>query len=288
MYLSKAILQTCFLLSFIVVSPVSVASEQQILVDGDLIAIYNNGLTAGNNKKPKAVVLMIHGWASQMNEVGDMYLRLAAQLALRDYASLRINIRGESEGEKSRYRLTSTFASRIADAQAGLKYLQKHHPGLPVAVVGFSLGGATAMALAGKEVDAIDSVVLWSTAGDPAHVLNTMPAKVVNEVLNNGAAKLQQWVELTITRQHLLGMLGYDIFNPLKNYSGALLSIRGSDDFVTPQELTIFSHASASPEESVVISGADHIYHSLSTDKQYVERVLAHTVRWFEDTLSFR
>ncbi|WP_158971000.1 alpha/beta hydrolase [Paraglaciecola sp. L3A3] len=260
-------------------------AENKTLIDSDLIAIHNSGINLANKQTPKAAVLMIHGWASQMNEVGDMYLRLAQQLAEQGYASLRINIRGESEREKTNFRMDSTFQSRVADAQVGLNFLRQHYPNIPIAVVGFSLGGATALALAGNNPDKINSLVLWSSAGDPAEIIRSIPAEVVQDVLNKGEAKLQQWVELTITRQHLLGMLGHDVFSPLEKYHGALLSIRGSDDYVSPQEAKIFASANASPEESYVISGADHIYHSLATDSPYVERVVRHTVRWFNDTL---
>jgi pimeloyl-ACP methyl ester carboxylesterase len=288
-YTSKLLTQsiTCLLVLFVLftVANKALASEQQIVIDTNLIAIHNNGVDNKLNKKPKAAVLMIHGWSSQMNEVGDMYLHLVKQLAAQGYASLRINIRGESEREKTNFRMSSTFASRVADAQAGLSFLHQQYPDIPLAVVGFSLGGATAMALTGNNPETVKSLVLWSSAGDPADLLQTMPAAVVKEVLEKGEAKLQQWVETTITREHLLGMLGYDVFGPLKNYHGALLSIRGTDDFVAPQEAKIFSHANASPEESYIISGADHIYHVLSPDSPYPERVIKHTVNWLNDTI---
>ncbi|MCF2948024.1 alpha/beta fold hydrolase [Paraglaciecola aquimarina] len=268
------------------VANVAVANEYRINIDNDLVAIHNKADSKKSTQTPKAAVLLIHGWASQMNEVGDMYLQLAARLAAKDYASLRINIRGESEGEKNNFKMTSTFASRVADAQAGLNFLLEQYPNTPIAVVGFSLGGATALALTGSNPDKISSVVLWSSAGNPANMLDTMPTEVVQKVMKTGQAILQQWVDLTITRKHLQGMQGHDIFSPLAEYTGALLSIRGSDDYVPVQEPKIFASANASPEESVLISGADHIYHSLSADKQYVERVLTHTIRWFNDTLN--
>lgn len=262
----------------------AMAKEQAVVLDKDLQAIENDGLSA-DRTSAKGAVLMIHGWASQMNEVGDMYARLAAQLAEQGYASLRVNIRGESERELTNYTMDSTFNSRVADAQAGLDYLRQHYPKLPVALVGFSLGGATAMALTGNNPQVISSLVLWSSAGDPGEISRQMPAATVQEILTKGQAKLQQWVELTITRMHLLGMMGHDVFSKLQHYQGALLSIRGTEDFVPAQESSIFAHANASPEEAHIISGADHIFNSLTPGNPYSERVIQHTVRWFNDTL---
>lgn len=261
------------------------AAEQQLSLDNNMIAIYNDGMSEQHSQAPKAAVLLIHGWASQMNEVGDMFANLATQLAVEGYASLRINIRGESERELSNFTLTSTFATRVEDAQTGLNYLRARHTNLPIGVVGFSLGGATAMALTGNNPQAIKSLVLWSSAGDPAAILREMSPQVVKQVLDTGEAKVPAWVELTVTRQHLLGMLGFDIFTPLKNYTGALMSIRGSDDFVPPQEDEIFANANAAPEEFYLISGADHIFRVLEPEKSYAQRVINHTLRWFNDTL---
>lgn len=282
-FIRQCVLTFCFF----AVSHNSCAAERLISIDGDLNATLDNPLNLkGEGKnKPKAVVLMIHGWASQMDEVGGMYQKLAEQLADQGIASLRINIRGESEGEKNQYRLTSTFDSRVVDAQIALDYLRQQFPDKPLGVVGFSLGGATALALVGNNPHAIDTVVLWSSAGNPAGLLDSIPAKVVKQVFQHGEAKLPLWNEFTITRQHLTGMLGHDVFSSLEYYRGPLLSIRGSDDYVPAQESKIFAHANASPEEFILISGADHIYHALDENNPYVDRVLRHTVRFFNDGL---
>ncbi|MGJ8679530.1 alpha/beta hydrolase [Paraglaciecola sp.] len=263
-------------------------SEKNILLDGDLSAIHNDAQVGKTIDKPKAAVLMIHGWASQMNEVGDMYLHLANRLAVDGYASLRINVRGESEGVKTNFRLTSSFSSRLADAQVGFNYLQKMYPDTPIALVGFSLGGATALALTSNNPTKIDSMVLWSSAGNPSELVDSLPKDVVKKAMDKGQAKLKLWTELTLTREHIEGMLGHDIFHGLTQYNGALLSIRGSDDYLEPQESIIFKHANATPEEFILINGADHIYHSLTADAPYVEQVLKHTVNWFKDTMPVR
>ncbi|WP_317932947.1 alpha/beta hydrolase [Halioxenophilus sp. WMMB6] len=259
------------------------ASEQQLTLANGMVATYNSG---DDSKPVTGAVLMIHGWASQMNEVGDMFARLAEQLADQGIASLRINIRGESEREKSNFTLTSTFASRVEDGQTGLDYLRKTHPKLPIGVVGFSLGGATAIGLTGNNPKAVTSLVLWSSAGNPAYMLTGVRDPVaVKRAIDTGQAVVHAWVDLTITREHLLGMVGYDIFPPMQAYEGALLSIRGSDDYVEPIETELFANANAAPEDFYQIGGADHIFHSLEPDSDFDERVISHTVNWLTATL---
>ena len=113
------------------------------------------------------MVIMIHGWSGQKDEVGDLYKRQAGVLAERNIASLRMNIRGESEREATNYRLTSTFVSRVQDAQAGVDWAIEHYPELPIGLLGFSYGGATALELISQKPALYKTVVLWSSILNP-------------------------------------------------------------------------------------------------------------------------
>ncbi|MFT6269923.1 MAG: pimeloyl-ACP methyl ester carboxylesterase [Alphaproteobacteria bacterium] len=253
------------------------------MLENDMIATYRT--VQGT---PKSAMLLIHGWAGQMDEVGDLYKRLAEQLSKQGIASLRINIRGESKQAASNYNLTSTFESRVADAQFGLKFLQDTYSGLPIGVVVCSLGDstATAIALAGHHPEQISSIVLWSSAGNPdtvgEHLLN---AEQRNEVLEKGTVVIDDWTVFTITKQHLVGMNGYDIFTPFNAYSGALLCIRGTNEPIPDIDRKIIDTASGKLKEYCHISGADNIFDVLDPKTQYDERVLAQTVTWLDDTL---
>ncbi len=68
-------------------------------------------------------VLLLHGFGSQKDEVGDMYKRLAAELGQEGIASLRIDFRGwgESAGEM----VESTVQGQIDDAATAYQYLSQ-------------------------------------------------------------------------------------------------------------------------------------------------------------------
>tara|TARA_R110000744_G_scaffold46512_2_gene102776 strand:+ start:3385 stop:4158 length:774 start_codon:yes stop_codon:yes gene_type:complete len=253
-----------------------------------VITLENNMQATHTQAQGEAIasVLLIHGWAGNMNEVGDMYKRLAAQLAKQHIASLRINIRGESEREKSGYRLTSTFSSRVTDAETGLAFLRQQYSATPTGVVGFSLGGATTIRLMGLRPTDINSVVLWSSAGDPALVGQSIlsPAQM-REVLDKGEVKVPTWETLTVTKVHVLGMMGHDIYQNINAYNGPLLSIRGSEDYVEPIEKILLPLTSSTLAEARVIQGADHIFDSFNPESQYDERVIKQTLDWLVDTL---
>ena len=233
-----------------------------------------------------SVVLLVHGWASQMDEVGGIYKRLAAKLAENGIPSLRINIRGESEREATIYRLTSTFKSRVTDAQTGLDYLLSRYPKANIGVVGFSLGGSTTMQLLGANPQQITSAVFWSTAGDPSKLFANLTEQQRQTVLEKGEITLPYWVDITITKQHILGFDGFDVFTNLKNYQGALLSIRGTEDSLAPQEELLFNSASSEPEEVYLIEGAGHTFNTLDTNSHYDELVIDKTNQWLVNTLN--
>lgn len=256
--------------------------EARIVLKNQMLATHHK--TA---QVPTATVLMIHGWAGQMDEVGDFYKRLAQQLAVQNIASLRINIRGEGEQAASNYTLTSTFSSRVEDALTGLAFLKDRYGELPIGVVGFSLGGATAIALAGKRPNDIESLVLWSSADTPSVVVkNLLNDEQRVQVERDGKTVLEEWVDLTVTKRHYDGFFVDDIFPAFRKYEGALLTIRGTQDYLPDIDKRILNTASGHMEEAHYISGADHIFNVLDANATYDERVLNKTVKWFVSTLS--
>lgn len=262
-------------------SPTASVAESDVEVGPGVMGT----LSTVSSPAPQAAVLLLHGWTGHRDEVGDMFKRTAAQLTEKGIASLRIDFRGE--GERNGHRLTSTFAGRIADAEAALSFLQERYPDTPIGVVGFSLGGATSLALVGRHPEAVDSLVLWSTAGDLAvdFFTNEELKPAIREAMETGESLHQSWTALTLTREHLTGMAGYDLFGPLEAYRGALLAIRGTADYVHNYDPRILAAASASLEEIVTIGNADHIFNTLDPTSSHDERTIELTVEWMAHTL---
>ncbi|MEP1382529.1 MAG: alpha/beta fold hydrolase [Paraglaciecola sp.] len=232
--------------------------------------------------KAKSAVLLIHGWVGQKDEVGDLYKDLSAQLRGSCIASLRFDVQGEAEREKSNFTLTSTFKSRMEDTEAALAYLKKQYPTLPLVVVGFSLGGATAMELVSRHPKTFEGVVLWSSALNPNEIV-TQPSyyAAVRGAIDEGESVLKEaWADLTFTRQHVIGMLGYNPIRNLGEFEGHLLAIRGSDDYLPAHEKTIFEASKAVTEDAYYLGGADHVFDVFDPENSQKDKVLGLTLSW--------
>lgn len=245
-------------------------------IEGKLVTPHNT----------KSAVLLLHGYQGYMDDVGEIFKKLAHELAKHDVASLRFNFRGE--GIRENYVVTSTINSRLEDSENAYKYLKKSVNNKPIGVLGFSLGGLTAIVLAGKNTNWFDSMVVWSSSNDGIGFLVTRDAKynkTIREVVEKGQATWQAWDKLTITRKFLLGLLGYDAFEWLQKYKGPFLTIRGDKDYLPKIDNDWLKVISNKKKKYVEIKNADHIFNVLDTVKTKEKEVINHTIAWFINTL---
>ncbi len=106
----------------------------------------------------RAVILALHGFG----DAGDLtYDAAAAYWAGRGIAVYALDQRGFG-GNASRKRWPGVDAL-IADAIAAARDIRRRHPGLPLVVVGHSMGGGVALAAAAEGMDA-DALVLAGPA----------------------------------------------------------------------------------------------------------------------------
>ncbi|MEE4299796.1 MAG: alpha/beta fold hydrolase [Pseudomonadales bacterium] len=234
---------------------------------------------------PRAAVLLLHGWCSQMDEVGGLYRDLAAGLAARGIASLRFDFSGE--GPNADYVVTSTYERRVAEAEAARALLRERVPDVPLGVNGFSLGGLVAMSLMGRHPDWFDVAVLWSsaarmdfTSGDPALV------GAARAALRDGRAVYRTWTDITLTREFLVSYLGVDASVGLVAYPGSLLAIRGTADYLPALDAQWIAATPGEDDAVILIDGADHVFGVLEAPRPaHGERVLEHTISWFDGRL---
>lgn len=275
-------------------------SEQTLSIDngnykvpGILVTPSSATTPPSSNTHKIPVVVLLHGTASQKNEVGGLYQRLAVYLAEKGYASLRIDFAGtgDSPVDYRFYNLTSAQK----DASAALNYLatQPQFDRDRMGLIGFSQGGLIAQLVAQQDAR-VKAMVTWSSVGgNGIDVFKFMFDEYYPEAQKNGFAIVKfPWraQPLNFGLQWFSEIKSNTSLSKMSSYKGKLLCIAGSSDTLVPSESSskIMNAAGSSDATLVVIKGADHIFNvlgnsnanGLADDQSTADSMLAITSGW--------
>ena len=234
-------------------------------------------------------LVLLHGFADDMDGAADLLKRLAGDLATNGIASLRINFRGE--GDRLRTNIASTFTTRVEDAALATAFVKKQEGVAKdrVGVLGWSLGGATAIESAAQEPGRYRCVVLWSSASGDLHAGITSGgfAATAAQADKEGAGTLEipGWKTVTLRREFFDSFHGHDTDRSLAHFPGAFLSIRGTEDYLPQHEAAFLKAAPGHPREAILIGGADHIFNVFQPELGHADRVVVATVDWLKRVL---
>ncbi len=231
-------------------------------------------------------LLMLHGFADDRDGAGDLAKRFAEALAKEGIATLRIDFRGE--GDRRRTHIESTAATRVADAEAAREFLLRQ-PGVApmhIGVWGWSLGGTTALQVAGRHPDWFRTMALWSSpTGDQEKFM--LRTEVAQRALRDGEAseEVPGWKTIVTKREFYESFRGVDLNRAASNYAGALLSVRGSLDPMPADDRELLNAARGESRTAVLVGGADHIFNVFDPAKPHASEAVRVTVEWLRKTL---
>jgi len=259
----------------------SAATDTPVVVKGELKGSWMLPDGAWDGR----TVLLLHGFADDMDGAGDLYKHLADSLAKAGVASLRINFRGE--GDRHRTVILSTFLTRIEDTESAYEFLTRQ-PGVKpghLGCIGWSLGSTTELEVLGRHPGWFRTGVVWSSpTGEQYPFMMRLPA--AQEAVKVGVATYDAgWKKITTYREFYESFKGIDVTRSVSKYPGALLAVRGTMDFIPNGDPDLMKAAPGEPREAVLIGGADHIFNVFEPAKGYAERAVGVTVAWITRTL---
>ena len=225
-------------------------------------------------KRPAPSVVLLHGFTGNRMESHWMFVKCSRALAQTGVASLRFDFygSGESEGEFREM----TLRGEIADGRAAVAFLrgQKGIDPERVGLLGLSLGGAVAAALA-PSVQA-KALVLWSAVAHTARLRDLVKESTKEIPGKPGAIEFDA---REISPRLIDDVLKVEPIRHLARYKGPTLIIHPEKDTVIPvfHARDFFQAVSAETKELAIIAGADHVYTSIPWEQQ----VIARTVQWF-------
>lgn len=244
------------------------------------------------------VVVLLHGTASQKNEVGNLFLRLSRNLAQQGIASIRIDFAGtgDSKVDYRHYHLTGAQA----DVRTTVDYLLKQ-PGVDagkIAVLGFSQGGLVAQLVAAND-QRIAALVTWSSAvGNGRGAFHFLFKEYQAEAEQNGYARVHfPWraEPLHFGHQWFQEIDSNTSLDQIQGYKNPVLAVAGMEDDIVSYRasLALIEAVSHPQSEAVVLRGADHMFNvlgdansnGLAADQSMAELLLSLTTSWLQKNL---
>lgn len=234
-------------------------------------------------------ILLLHGFTGSRDELEipavkeGIFARAARLWADRGYASLRIDFRGNG-GSEGKFE-DMTMEGLVKDATGALDFLaaggavDKDR----IALVGWSMGGAVASAVAGRDGDRLTSVSLWAPGTNMASALSfILGGETVKKGLASGEApviaKLPWGAEVPLKAGFFQSMYLVDPVAEITRYKGPLFVAVGTkDDVVFPQPAAgqVLLDYHDGPEE-LWVQPMDHVFNAFA-DEKTVDALIAKT-----------
>ena len=211
--------------------------------------------------KPKGMVVLVHGIASEKEE-GGLYTRLAAALANAGFDSLRFDFRGH--GSSSGNSVDMTIRGETEDLAAAISCARQYSDA-PTGILAASFGTVSAMNYL-KTHDDIHTLVLWNPVLDLQHTF-TRPQMPWGKTLfsEENRAKLERTGVLHIGARAYGRVLIEEMEDPtqapyrvLEGLPLPVLTVHGDRDEITSYDLSMRYGAPNEKSETLTLPGVGH------------------------------
>jgi uncharacterized protein len=285
--MSSKLIHVAVAAAFFVAPSLAWAEEERVTFEVEGMSVVGT-LNVPEGAEAPPAILLLHGFTGSRDELEipavqeGIYARAARMWADRGIASLRIDYRfnGESDGDFA----DSTLGAHVADGLAALDFLagSGRVDASRMAVVGWSMGGAVASAVAARSEHEIGALALWAPGSNMAASITLLfGADKVKEALAKGDQPtdftLPWGAEIQLKAGFFESMFGLDPAAELAGFDGPLfVAIGTEDDVVYPQpvsgQVLIAYHRG---ENVVFVRPMDHVFNAFAGTDQVDELIEA-------------
>ncbi|WP_156299454.1 alpha/beta hydrolase [Streptobacillus canis] len=261
------------------ISNAEVKSEKIEIKNGyySIPAVY----TYNDEVKNAPLVVMLHGTASNKDEVNGTYIKMANSLAENNISSIRFDFNGTGDSKVNYLHYTLTSATN--DVEKVINYSRILTSG-KIGLLGWSQGGTIAL-LSGDNKN-IDSIATWAGA------LNMFTKQRMKEY---EASKEMGYFEntfpwrgpLKFSHQWYSEVKDLDILSEIKEIKVPIYAVAGlEDDVVNPNEADLIVKTASNKLSRVEkIEKADHIFYTFDPIKSKIDELVSKTTNWFIESL---
>ena len=275
----RSTLSTTVLVAGLIAAPgLTLAAETAVTLPNGVVGTLNSPDAGGTG----AAVVLLHGFGSNRDEIGGIFIQQAAALAEAGITSLRIDFRGQ--GESAGEAVDTTIEAMIEDSAAAREHLLALEGIDPdrVGVLGYSFGAAVAL----LEADQYDAVALWGQMGDlEGEFRDFLGDDIFAKAAAEGKVDLDLgWRQISLGSGFFESLGRHSLADAFAGYQGPFLTLAGADDPATGY-FDQFLDLAAGEKSSVTIPGTDHMFGVYSNQPEIAADVVAQTTAWFATNL---
>ncbi len=211
------------------------------------------------------MVIILHGFADDRNEINFVHNELSNRLCLEGIASVRFDMIGSGESD-GRFE-DMTISSEILDVYAMIDYVKTFDfvDTNRIALHGCSLGGCVASIVAGRRKEDIQALSMWCPAPDLVYNLKnhlTLCGQDVSNIEKDGCADVEG---LRFGLAFYQDALTQDPYKEAAKFDKNVNTVHGDQDITASCECSYrYKEIFKDRANLLIVKGAEHRFKSFS------------------------
>lgn len=276
---------------------------------GEIVSFQEQGVPGRGwldpSVKTRGVILAIHGLSLNSGS----YESFGNEMARRGLPTFAIDVRGFGQWNQNGKHTNLDLTNTVLDVHKAIFSIRQHFAGVPIFLVGESMGGAVAITAAAQRPDFISGVIASVPSGErfeekkvklkvgAKYLLNPkqqfdVTGKVVNKAVSNEEIR-QLWLDDPLNRLHLSAreLLHFQKFmdrcidHARRLNKVPILIVQGCrDNLVKPQGTIALYNQVASQDKHLILIG--HAEHLVFQKGQFAKQSIDMVVGWMNSLLT--